>query len=226
MDLRTMITQVRVKLKDLSVRSFQEPEIIFALNEGKDELVKIIRNANESFFEDTATGTISSTTTPNYSTISLPTDFAQLRQIGITSSGMEDIGFIKMNQSDARFKAALLDGGSFAGGQHAFYYDFVGLSTLILAPGADVDLAYKLDYIKTVPDMALPADTPSEIPAEHHGFIVTWAIVELLPDGDPRIEKYKSKLDFQKDSTIASVNTRQVKEPEFVVGFMEEEFWG
>lgn len=227
MNLREMITQVRLTVKDTRIRVFQEPEIVFALNEGKDELVKIIRDANESFFETAVSGTISSTTTPNYSTITLPADFAQLRNINITSSGMEDTTFQRLNQSDPRFQQSLLDGGSFANGQGIFFYDFMGLSTMALAPGSDIDLTYKMDYIKTVTNMSLPTDTPSEIPSEHHGFIVTWAVCECMRKiDDPRLQNYESKLEFQKNTVIAGVNTRQSKEATFVTGFMEEEYWG
>ena len=226
MDLRTMITQVRLTMRDTAIRAFQEPEIVYALNEGKDELVKIIRDANESFFETTATGTISSTTTPNASEITLPSDFAQLRNIKITTSGQEDTTFQRMNHSDPRFQFALIDGGSFANGQGIFFYDFVGLSTMILAPGCDVDLGYSMSYIKTVTDMGLATDTPSEIPAEHHAFIVTWAITECMRKiQDNRLQEYISKLEFQRESVIAGVNMRQTKEAEFVTGFMEEEYW-
>jgi len=227
MDLRNMITQVRLKLKDTRVRVFQQPEIIFALNEGKDELVKIIREANESFFETTVTGTISSTTTPNASIVTLPADFAQLRDIKITTAGYQDTVFQRLNHSDPRFQNSLLDGGSFANGMGVFFYDFQGLSTMLLAPGSDIDLAYSLDYIKTVTDMVLPTDTPTEIPAEHHGFIVTWGICECMRMvEDDRLDQYESKLEFQRNSVIAGVNTRQAKEPTFVTGFMEEEYWG
>ena len=227
MNFRDMITQVRLTMKDTRMRVFQEPEIAFALNEGKDELVKIIRQANENFFETSATGTISSTVTPNPGVITLPTDFSQLRNIKISSTGQEDVTFQYLNQSDYRFMQALLDGGSFANGQGHFYYDFVGASTMILAPGSDIDLTYAMDYIQTVPDMTLPDDTPTQIPAEHHGFIVTWAVVECMRRiEDPRLDQYSSKLEFQKDSVIAGVNTRQAKEATFVTGFMEEEYWG
>jgi hypothetical protein len=191
-------------MKDMRLRVFQEPEIVFALNEGKDELVKIIREANENFFETSASGTISSTTTPNASTITLPADFSRLRNIRATSSGMEDVIFQYMNQSDYRFRQALLDGGSFGSGGGILYYDFQGLGTMILAPGADMDMTYTMDYIQTVSDMSLPTDEPTQIPAEHHGFIVTWAVVECMRKvEDARLDQYQSKLEYQKESVVA-----------------------
>jgi len=57
---QTMIVHVRMKVKDTAMRIFRDPEIIASINEGKNELVKIIRQANEEFFETSTTGTISS----------------------------------------------------------------------------------------------------------------------------------------------------------------------
>jgi hypothetical protein len=223
--LKTMIFQVRTKVKDLAVRQFHEHEIIAALNEGKNECVKLIRQADENYFEGTASATISSTTVPHYSQITLPVDCAEIRDIKITTSGMEDVNFIKLSQSDQRFKNALLDGGSFAGGMSTFYWDFWG-DSIILAPGSDTELTCKLHYIKLVPDMYMPDSYPQGIPIEDYDFIVTWAICECMRSNkDDRLNQYLDKLSFQKDSVVASVNSRQAKEPEFVVGFMEEEFW-
>ena len=223
--LKTMIFTVRTKLKDLAVRKFHEHEIIAALNEGKNECVKLIRQANENFFEDTVAGTISSTSTPNYSQITLPANFAELRNLTVTNAGLEDTGFIKLNQSDERFKSALLDGGSFASGLGIAYWDFLA-DTMIFAPGADIDLGYRMHYIKTVPDMELPGDLPVGIPAEDYDFIVTWAICECMRAvEDPRLDAYLAKMEYQKGSVTESVNTRQVKEPEFVKSYMESEFW-
>jgi hypothetical protein len=223
--LKTMIFTVRTKVKDLAVRTFHEHEIIAALNEGKNEVVKLIRQADENFFETTVTGTISSTTTPNYSQITLPVDFAELRNLTVTNQGMEDTTFIKLNQSDERFRQALLDGGSFSNGFGRMYWDFMA-DTMIFAPGADLDLGYQMHYIKVVPDMALPDSYPVGVPVEDYDFIVTWAICECMRSiKDERLKTYLDKLEFQRGSVVESVNTRQIKEPTFVTGFMEQEGW-
>jgi hypothetical protein len=224
--LKTMLVITRTKLRDLSVRSFLEPELIIALNEGKNELAKIIRQANENFFEDTTTGTISATTSPNYSSITLPTDFSVLRDLHITNIGYEDIRFVKEDQSSNKFRGALVDGGNFGAGSGTFLYDFKGKDTIILAPGANVELTYSLDYIKTVPDMTLPDHYPIGIPAEHWDFIVTWAITECMRSvNDKRLSNYEGKLEYQAKSVIQSVNSRQAREPQYVKGFLEDEVY-
>jgi predicted RNA-binding protein len=74
--------------------------------------------------------------------------------------------------------------------------------------------------------MALPTDYPVGIPAENYDFVVTWAICECMRAvQDKRLDSYLSKLDFQRGTVIESVNTRQVKEPEFVRGYQEMEWW-
>jgi hypothetical protein len=224
--LRDMITLVRIKVKDLAVRQIMDPEIQAALNEGKNELVKIIRQANENYFEEVLATTISSTTTPNFSTLTLPADFSELREIKVTTGGLEDTTFQYLNQSDQRFRQALIDGGSFLSGAGIIYYDFYGAGQMIFAPGADLDLAVRLFYIKTIPDMTLPQDS-ALIPLEHKDFVVSWAICECMRSlQDQRLDAYLAKLDMQQELVIQSINTRQRKEPVFVTGFMEEEYWG
>lgn len=224
--LKTMVTLVRTRLRDLRVQAFQEYELISFLNEGKNEVVKIIRQADENFFETTTSVTISATTAPNKSTITLPADFSMLRNLSITTVGMEATQFYFLNQSDRRFQEAAIAGGSFADGGSAFFYDFVGLSEIILSPGADVEMACRVDYIKTIPDMMLPSSYPEGVPPEHYDFIVTWAVCEgLRSQNDARLGDYLEKLEWQKTSLINSVNTRQAKEPTFVRGYMEDEGW-
>jgi hypothetical protein len=225
--VKTMIALVRTKVRDLNVRKLHEYEILAALNEGKNELVKLMRQADENFFETTVEGTISSTTSPNYSTISLPSNFAELRNLQVTSAGLEDTIFINLSQSDNRFRQALLDHGSFANGASVLYYDFMGKDSIIVAPGLDIDMTYLMHYIRTIPDMIYPNDYPIEIPPEHIDYIVTFAICECMRTiGDERLAVYLEKLDKQEQTVIASINTRQSKEPKFVTGYMEEEFWG
>lgn len=226
--LQTMLVMVRLKVGDVQVRKYPEPLLVMAANEGKNELVKIIQQAHEGFFQKETTGTIPIAAAPNSSDIILPEYFSELRQIEITDSGYEDIGFVYKNQSDPRFIQALIDGGSFSNGQGMFYYDFVGRSIMRLSPGSDVALNYKIKYMEPVYDLTLPTSAPAEIPPQHYDFIVTWIICECFrSSGDARLEAYERKLGLQRDSVVAEVNARQTREPQFVRGFMEaEEYWG
>jgi hypothetical protein len=226
MNLKTMLFKTRMILQDLEVRKVPEPFLLAAANEGKNELVKIIRQAHKNYFETTTTGTIAIATPPNPSDITLPSDFAELKQIMVTDTGFEDTGFIYKPHNHPEFQEALIMGGGFANGMGNFYYDIVGEKTMRLAPGSDVAFNYTLDYVATIADMALPTDSPTGIPAEHHDYIVTWMICEGMRSiGDIRLDSYLVKLEAQGDTVKESINDRQIKDPKFVRGYMQEEQW-
>lgn len=223
MNLGQMLFHARTQLQDMKVARVPESQLVRALNEGKNELAKLVRQAREDWFLTTTTGTISTAAAPNYSSISLPSDFAELKELLITQSGYEHISFKYMDRSDSRFKDALISGGSILSGQGGFYYDLVGVSTMIFAPGFDTALPYTMTYIATVVDMTKRSDSPSLLPAEHHDFLVTWAVCDVLRSlGDNRLPAYESKLEYQRDSVVNAVNATQIKEPQFVRSFMEE----
>ena len=222
MNFGQLCFHTRVALQDLKVARVLETQIANALNEAKDEVCKIIRQGREDWFLTTTTGTISTATAPNYSSISLPSDFSELKEILITQSGYEHISFKYMDQSDPRFKDALISGGSILSGQGGFYIDLIGISTMIFAPGFDTALPYKLSYIQTVPDMTKRSDTLTQIPAEHHRILISWAVCEILRSlGDPRLAAYEEKLGYQKDSLVNAVGATDIREPRFVQGFLE-----
>ena len=226
--LETMLVLTRIKLKDLKVRQWSEPELVAAANEGKNELVKLIRQARSDYFETSVTGTMITAVAPNPTTITLPSDFAELKEIICTDAGYYDIGFTYCDQSDVRFKQALIDGGAFANGQGMFYYTITAEKTMLLSPGSDMALNYKIWYVKTIPDMQYPTDAPTGIPPEHYDYILTWMICECMrSNADPRLDLYQAKLGDQAKSVMVSVGQRQIKEAQFVTGFMEsEEQWG
>jgi hypothetical protein len=226
--LETMLALTRLKLKDLRVRQWSEPELVASANEGKNELVKLIRQARSDYFETSVTGTMTTASAPNPTTITLPSDFAELKEIICTDSGYQDIGFTYCDQSDVRFKQALIDGGAFANGQGMFYYTITDERTLLLSPGSDVALNYKIWYVKTIPDMQFPSDAPTGIPPEHWDFIVTHMVCECMRSAaDPRLDLYLAKMSDQGKSVRASVGQRQIKEAQFVDGYMESfENWG
>jgi uncharacterized membrane protein len=97
---------------------------------------------------------------------------------------------------------------------------------LRFAPGTDVELAVDIDYIQQLADMTVPSDEPTEIPSELHDYIVTWMTADALRSiNDPRLQGYTDKLSLQRASVIQSINERQIKEPVFVTGYLEDEEW-
>jgi hypothetical protein len=223
---RSFLFRTRQSIRDMGLRVWNDPELLQAANEGKNELVKIIRQAREDYFVTTTTGTITTASSPNPSVITLPADFAELKQIEVTTSGREDIRFTHLDRANPQFQDALVNGQGFAGGVGQFYYDIMGLDRMELAPGADEALGYLIYYVKTIPDMTAPTDTPTGIPPEHWDAIVTWMVCEALRSmGDNRLVAYEDKLSRQLENVVASVNARQIREAEFVRGFMEDEWW-
>jgi hypothetical protein len=74
--------------------------------------------------------------------------------------------------------------------------------------------------------MMYPGDTLVGVPRETWDIVVTWAVCEGLRSmGDNRLSDYEKKLEYQQTLIINSINTRQSKEPVFVTGFMESDYW-
>jgi hypothetical protein len=224
--LKRILIDSRLRLGDLSVHQYPEALLLSAANEGKNDLVRLLRAVREDYFKSTGTGSISATTAPNTSEITLPTDFAELKTIEITNSGYEHIDFEPMDRADNRFKDAAIDGGDFNSGYGKFYYDTnsSGVSIMELSPGSDIALAYKVHYIKTIADMTQLEIGPTGIPAEFWDYVTTYVICEVLRSrGDERLSGYLDKLASQSVSIQGVASSRQIMHPKYVRGFMEDE---
>lgn len=225
MNLRDMLLNTRIRIKDLGMRRWQEIELRAAINEGKNELAKLIRQSRRDYFISESTGTIGIATAPNPSLITCPVDFIELKEIEVTTSGFTFLEFIHMDSSDPQFRRMLRIGGSFGSGSGFFFYDVRGVSQILLAPGTDIALDYKMAYVQTIPDLTLPTDEPTLIPSEHHDFIVTYAVCECLREmRDEQLPDYLDKLQRQREMIAESVADNQIKEPVFVRSFMEGEW--
>lgn len=227
MNLLDMHVATRLTLRDVGIKDIPDGFLTHAANEGKDELAKIIRQARQDFFIATATGTISAVTiTGTSSVITLPTDFMELKDIRITSDGYRDIEFEYKDLAKHAFRSALIYGLEAGVAPELFYYDIISRNSIRLAPPTGMALAYELDYIPTLAAMVGMDDTPTQIPAEHHGFIVSWMICEALRSrADGRLGSYASKLEHQRGMIVEAVAVRQIREPQFVTGYLEDEGW-
>jgi hypothetical protein len=226
MNLQTMLFIARSQIRDLGVKKISDPELIAFVNNGKCDLVSMIREAREDYFIATTTSTVTATTSPNPSIVTLPTNFLELKELKITTSGYEYIDFVASDRSRQQFRSALLDGGSFGSGTGIVLYDVYGNSTLMLAPGFDVTLSLQIDYIYDVPDMALPADEPTDIPDNLHFYIPTAATCQALRAlGDPRLANFEKQRKDSMDEARISIQPRQIREAKFVRGYMEDEEW-
>lgn len=225
MNLQQILFSARAKLKDLGMKRWRESELVAAANEGKNVLVQLIRQARQDYFEISVSITIPVAVAPNASEATLPADFVQVKDLEITTADYEWIQFLNLDRTDPRFKYALREGGTFLSGEGTFFYDIVGKTKIVFSPGSDIALACKLSYIQNVADMAYPTDTPSPIPVEYHDFIVSFIVCECQREtNDPQLVGNLDKLQRQKESIAMSVADLQVREPNYVRGFMEGEW--
>ncbi len=224
MNLAEILFIARSRLKDLSVKKFSEAELIAACNEGICAMSTVIRQAREDYFLTSVTSAIPTAVKPNGSAVSLPTDFLELKDLMIVTPGFEYIQFAAQDRTTNNFRTALLDGASIGSGSGLLYYDIYATSTIMFAPGLDVTLDVKIDYIQLCPDLFLPTDTPSLIPVKYHNNIPDYVVTEALRSaGDARFSAYRDKLKLSEDSLGIAIQPRQIREAKFVRGFMEDE---
>lgn len=226
MRLRDILFIARSQLRDLGVKSFTDAELIAYANIAKCDIVSMIREAREDYFLATTTSTVATTTTPNASVVTLPTDFLELKEIMCINTGYEDIYFQARDMTTPQFRRALIDGGSFGNGTGLVFYDIYGNSQIMFAPGFDIELTLKIDYIRDVPDMYLPTDEPTDIPDTlHHGIPTGIVCQALRGTGDPRLPQFEAFRKEQMDEARVTVQPRQIREPKFTTGFMEWDEW-
>lgn len=226
MNLQEILFIARARLKDFGVKKWSEAELIAAINSGICNMSTIIRQAREDYFLTSTTSTVGVASPPNPSTVTLPSDFLELKELMVTNDGYQDIRFVARDRTNNQFRNALIDGGSFGNGASMVFYDIYGNSTLMLAPGFNVSLDLKIDYIQMVPDLALPTDIPSLIPEKWHNDIPDYGVLEALRSaGDARFSMFNDKVKKSEDLMAIGIQPRQIKEAKFVTGFMEEEYW-
>jgi hypothetical protein len=226
MNLKQMLVEARLALRDVGVKSTADLLLVGSANEAKDEVVQIMRQAREDFFFATTTSLVTTATSPNPSVVNLPTDFSLLKNLYCNDRGYEGIVFMPMDQADPRFRRALIDGGSYSGGNSVAYFDLYGNSRLLLAPGFDLALNLTIDYIKSVADMADLNDEPTDIPPEYHHYIVIHMVCDALRmAANSSLAAWEAHLQEKKEYMQQNIQPRQIKDPIFVRGYMEEENW-
>jgi hypothetical protein len=221
--LGLFLLQARNRLRDLSVRIWAEPSLIYSANEGKNELARILRHTREDYFVKTITGTISTATAGNPSELTLPTDFAEYKDMEVTTPGYFNIAFSPLDRTDPNFRALVVTPVPVSDGI-TVYFDIIARGTMQIAPGLSLALGYKLYYVHVVPDMVLHTDIPDPIPPEYHDFIVNWIVTDALRSAnDPRFAAFNDKLKMQSELMLNAAQQRRVAaDPKFARAFDEE----
>jgi hypothetical protein len=232
--LKKFLFLARTQLEDYSVQNVKEPLLIAAANEGKNELVKLIRRARQDYFQKFLLMTVPIADPLDPSEINLPDDFAVLKDLQIKTVGYENVKFFPVDRSSELWRQAVINRRFNSQNSGYFFYDIGSgsntpgvLSVLKLAPGSDLILDLKVVYDGTVLDMEEPDDEPTPIPPEHWDYIVTWMVCNALrTKGDQRFLAFDSKLKTQGERVVDSVGIRQVRDPVFVTGYLENEWYG
>jgi len=232
--LRNFLYLARTQLDDMSVQKISEGLLLGAANEGKNELVKLIRRARQDYFQKFTVLTVPIADPLDPSEMDLPDEFSILKDLQIKTAGYENVKFFPADRSSETFRQAIINRRFNSQNSGYFFYD-VGsgsntpgvLSVLKLAPGSDINLSLKVVYDGTVLDMTEPDDEPTPIPPEHWDYIVTWMVCNALrTKTDPRLASFESKLKYQGERVVDSVGIRQVRDPVFVTGYLENEWYG
>jgi hypothetical protein len=222
--LGLMMLQARNRLRDLSVRNWSEPSLIASANEGKNELGRLLRHTREDYFVTSVTGTISVTASGNASEITLPNDFAELKDIECMTATFQNIQFSQLDRSDPMFKELIFNQASYpVTDRMMIYHDIIGRITMQFAPGLSTALAYRLWYVQVVPDMVMHTDVPTPIPPEYYDFIVNWVVTDALRSAnDPRWAAFQAKIDKQTGLIVNAAQQRRVAaDPKFARAFDE-----
>lgn len=221
-----LLKDCRLALKDVGVKATADSMLISSANEAKDEIVQIIRQARQDYFITFTTTTVTPANPPFPSTVTLPVDFMLLKDLACNDAGYEGLVFIPLDQTDPRFRRALIDGGSYSAGNALCYYDIQGSSQLLLAPGFDLSLNLTIWYIKTVKDMVALTDEPEGIPSEYCHYIMAHMVCDALRmAASPALAAWETHLAEKKIFMMQNMSPRQVKDPVFVRGFGEDECW-
>lgn len=228
--LRKFLFLARAHLDEFSVQEIKEVSLIAAANEGKNEIVKIIRSARQDFFESYDDITLPVAASNDPTEADLPTDLAVIKDLSIIQAGFEDIQFRHVDRAHPDFISATRATGlgwTVSNGCTLLWdINEDRPPVLKVAPGLDRTLECKVVYDAVVADMVLPDDSPAGIPLEHLDYIVTWMVVSALRTrADVRLDSFLGKLRDQEMLIRSSVGVRQVRELEFVRGYLEEEGW-
>ena len=223
MSLKILLLRTRAALADLSVKVWPEPILVDAINEGKNEAVRLMRSPGTDFFLTPVTVNFTVVAAGLPSEITLPNDFAEFKDLTITQANYTAIQFTYLNRSHQTFLDALRVQTPTADGL-LYYFDIIGRSTLQAAPGFTVACTAKLYYVATVPDMVKLTDTPTLIPTENWDFIVAYAVCEAMrsrPGGpDPRLASWENKLKtLGQNLYISAINRRVPEETKFAQAY-------
>ncbi len=133
-----------------------------AINEAKDEVWSILKATKEDYFAtfsqntDSTLDTFFAALTTTAREFTLPRNFRQMKGIQINDSGKEEIEFEPRDFADPEFQAsrkASTAPSSSTASRPTYFYDIIGIRTLILAQFPEAPFDITLLYIRAVADI-------------------------------------------------------------------------
>ena len=171
---------------DSFASAYDATSLLSFINEGKDEVWKVLRTLDEDYF--VAGSQAATSTDDDYFAgfsrssreVNLPNNCREVRFIEVTTAGYEDLDFEFRRLSDPEFqverKLATIAGSGSGRQQHAKYlYTIIGRRTLMLAQFLEAAVTAKIWFVRALDDLDLDS-TLTEILHPFHKSIVTFAL--------------------------------------------------
>lgn len=197
------------------------------LNEGKDAVWAILKEAKQGHLKTASQFTVSTALNyfapiiPGTREYSLPLDFRDMEFIECLTPGYEDIKFTYLRQNNPRYQEARKGAtalGSGAPGQWEFYYDILGNRTISFAQYTPNNLNVVLWYSRAIAD--IDPDSPIDgIIMPYPRLIATYGVkrATIALQDLALFDRWKEEWKEQILSAAATAGERQDADPEFVI---------
>jgi hypothetical protein len=200
-----------------------------AINEAKDEVWAILKATKEDYFATFSQNTDSSldnyfaALTTNSRKFDLPRNFRQMKGIQINDSGKEEIIFEPRDFADPEFQASYKASSTSTStaARPTYFYDIIGVRTLILAQFPEAAFDITIIYIRAVADVDIDEEL-DEVLFPFTNAIATRAAADLashtLHDNELGASLYEDWKE-QKRSLESSAEQRDISKGRVVQDF-------
>lgn len=181
-DLRTLVADW---LDDPNLGYFSQTVINTRLNLAARRVQQLIKNTHEDHYKKC----VESSTVADQRNYKLPTDFLELRYLGVVTSGSGETATVQqlLPLESSERKLLCLKTGT------PTHYDYEK-SHLLLWPLPDSAKTLRLEYIYRIADMDDDSDEP-DIPEEHHELV---AVIAAL-DGFIKDDRVSAQLERKRE---------------------------
>ena len=225
-------TAVRDNLDEATASFWTQAQMLRLINRAKDRVWLEVRKLKDDYFVRTLSSTDASLTilgatytpsslqvTAGGATLTLPTDYAELKSIEVIQSGYEYVQFFHLDMARPEFRA--LRAVTTQRAPTAFYFDIYGLVTLLYTPLSNTALDTRIYYVFRLADYSADTDT-LDLPDPTYLAVIEYATaLAQLMDRD----EYAAVWENSGRRTLADFfgsSARQIQDPIFVSGSYED----